>query len=58
MTLNSNDNIYKLIKSEPNLKSLNRKALPKWQQGIFTELHGLSGINYQIKLKELRVKWR
>ena len=49
-TLNSSDEIHKIIKRPPEKESI--RILPAYKQRIFTELHGLSGEAYQNKLKE------
>ena len=54
-TLNSNDEVFSLIRTPSVIK--NPDALPYFKQKIFTELHGLSGKDYQIKLKELKTHW-
>ncbi len=53
--LNSNDEVHQIIKRPPEI--ILPKALPYWDQKIFTELHELSGDEYRDKLKELKTHW-
>jgi hypothetical protein len=55
-TLNSHDDIHRIIKSGKPKETKNQKVLPKWKQEIFKALHGLSGDEYQEELKKARVK--
>ena len=48
--LNSNDEVYDIIKRPPEQESI--KVLISEKQRIFTELHELSGDAYQRKLRE------
>lgn len=52
--LNSNDEVYEIIKTPPKINI--PKALPDWKQKIFVELYGLSGAEYQKKKNEAKVK--
>ena len=54
-TLNSNDEVHKIIKRPPEI--ILPKALPDWEQQIFKALHSLSGEAYQEKLLELKTHW-
>lgn len=53
--LNSNDEVYEIIKTPPKINT--PKALQDWKQKIFVELYGLSGRDYQVKLNEAKTHW-
>lgn len=53
--LNSNDEVYGIIKTPRAINA--PEALPDWKQKIFFELHGLSGIEYQDKKNEAKIRW-